>query len=86
MWSTETTDEFDIWFAGLGEEEQVEVAAKIDLLKIMGPQLKRPHADTLNGSAYANMKELRAKIRCRRRSFSSVAANLASARNDSTSS
>jgi hypothetical protein len=39
----------------------VEVAAKIDLLKIMGPQLKRPHADTLNGSAYANMKELRAK-------------------------
>jgi len=26
----------------------------------VGPQLKRPHADTLDGSDYANMKELRA--------------------------
>jgi len=32
----------------------------VGLLKVMGPQLKRPHADTLNGSDYANMKELRA--------------------------
>ncbi|HEX4054349.1 MAG TPA: type II toxin-antitoxin system RelE/ParE family toxin [Tepidisphaeraceae bacterium] len=32
----------------------------IGLLKVVGPQLKRPHADTLNGSDYANMKELRA--------------------------
>ena len=61
MWSTETTDEFDAWFTGLGEKEQEEVAAKVKLLQLIGPQLKRPHADTLNGSAYANMKELRAK-------------------------
>ena len=61
MWSTETTDEFDAWFAALGEKEQEEVAAKVKLLQLMGPQLKRPHADTLNGSAHANMKELRAK-------------------------
>ena len=27
----------------------------------MGPSLKRPHADTLNGSKHANMKELRCK-------------------------
>jgi len=31
------------------------------LLRAMGPLLKRPHADTLNGSRYANMKELRGK-------------------------
>ena len=29
------------------------------LLQQFGPQLKRPHADTMNGSRHANMKELR---------------------------
>jgi hypothetical protein len=29
------------------------------LLAKFGPQLGRPHVDTLNGSEYANMKELR---------------------------
>ncbi len=32
----------------------------MNLLKLLGPQLSRPHADTLNGSKHANMKELRA--------------------------
>jgi hypothetical protein len=61
MWSTETTDGFDEWFADLGANEQIEITAKVGLIKLLGPQLKRPHADTLNGSAFANMKELRAK-------------------------
>jgi hypothetical protein len=61
MWATETTEVFDEWFTSLSEELQVEIAAKIELLQVLGPQLRRPHADTLNGSAYANMKELRAK-------------------------
>jgi hypothetical protein len=50
IWATETTDDFDDWFTGLDEDEQVEVTAKIELLKLLGPQLRRPHADTLNGS------------------------------------
>lgn len=29
------------------------------MLQSQGPHLKRPHADTLNGSRYDNMKELR---------------------------
>ena len=29
------------------------------LLESYGPQLGRPHADTLSGSRHANMKELR---------------------------
>ena len=29
------------------------------LLRQFGPQLRRPHCDTLNGSKHANMKELR---------------------------
>ena len=34
--------------------------AKVNLLRHLGPRLGRPHADTLNGSKHANMKELRA--------------------------
>ena len=60
MWHVATTDEFDEWFIGLDGDAQVEVIAKVELLKLLGPGLKRPHADTLNGSGYANMKELRA--------------------------
>ena len=55
--------EFHPTFAGehdqLAEAVQDELAALIKLLKVAGPQLKRPGADTLNGSKHANMKELR---------------------------
>jgi hypothetical protein len=36
-----------------------EVAAMALLLQQFGPQLKRPHCDTLKGSKHPNMKELR---------------------------
>lgn len=36
-----------------------EVAALALLLQQFGPQLRRPHCDTLKGSKHANMKELR---------------------------
>ena len=62
MWAVTTTDEFDAWFADdLSAEEREEVAAVVELLKVFGPMLKRPHADTLKGSKYPNMKELRAR-------------------------
>ena len=38
---------------------QLEIAAMAGLLRQFGPQLRRPHCDTLNGSKHANMKELR---------------------------
>lgn len=60
MWLIETTDIFDDWFAGLNEAAQVEIIATVELLKLLGPRLGRPHADTLNGSRFSNMKELRA--------------------------
>jgi hypothetical protein len=60
MWAVSTTDAFDEWFAELAEEAQAEIIAKVNLLKLLGPQLRRPHADTLKGSKHANMKELRA--------------------------
>jgi hypothetical protein len=65
MWDVATTDEFDVWFAGLGEDAQAEVIAKVELLRLLGPRLGRPHADTLNDSKHANMKELRADTRDR---------------------
>lgn len=60
MWQVSTTEHFDEWFANLQADGQVEVIAKVELLKFFGPRLGRPHADTLNGSKYPNMKELRA--------------------------
>lgn len=60
MWDVGTTDGFDEWFASIGAAAQAEVIAKVNLLRLLGPQLRRPHADTLNGSRHANMKELRA--------------------------
>ena len=61
MWNVATTGEYDTWFEALGETEKIEILAKVELLKEYGPQLSRPHADTLKGSKFANMKELRGK-------------------------
>jgi hypothetical protein len=63
LWSVASTDEFDQWFAQLDETAKIEVIAKVELVKVLGPALGRPHADTLNGSKHANMKELRAQSR-----------------------
>ena len=60
MWHVATTSAFDEWFADLDEDGREELIAKVELLKLLGPKLGRPHADTLNGSKHANMKELRA--------------------------
>ena len=46
-------------FAGLSDAVQDEILALSEALKEIGPQLKRPRSDTLNGSKHANMKELR---------------------------
>jgi hypothetical protein len=63
MWQVATTDNFDSWFAELTSDAQAEVIAKVNVLKLIGPQLGRPHVDTLKGSKYANMKELRASTK-----------------------
>lgn len=61
MWQVTTTNVFDQWLTDLDDDAQAEIIAKVELLKALGPQLARPHADTLNGSKYSNMKELRGK-------------------------
>ncbi|HEY3890288.1 MAG TPA: type II toxin-antitoxin system RelE/ParE family toxin [Caulobacteraceae bacterium] len=51
--------DFAVEFMALNEQVQDELAAYAELLKAVGPQLRRPYSDTLKGSAHANMKELR---------------------------
>lgn len=59
MWDVEYTDEFGAWWDKLMADEQESVAASVELLRRLGPNLPRPHADTLKNSRHANMKELR---------------------------
>jgi hypothetical protein len=59
MWEVEFTVEFERWWNGLDASEQESLAASIGLIEELGPQLPRPHSDTVNGSKHANMKELR---------------------------
>jgi hypothetical protein len=61
VWEIEHTDQFEHWLLGLPDKEQGAIDAKIQLLAQFGPNLARPHADTVNGSKHANMKELRIK-------------------------
>ncbi len=55
----EFTDEFEHWWDSLSADEQDSVNFSVRLLQEQGVHLKRPHADTVRGSRYANMRELR---------------------------
>jgi hypothetical protein len=59
MWEIETTDRFDEWYKELDDTDRENVLASLLLLREKGPLLPRPYADTVNGSTYRNMKELR---------------------------
>jgi hypothetical protein len=58
-WEVNLTDECLAWYNDLSQEEQDDIIAVVELLEERGPQLKRPFADAVEGSSYANMKELR---------------------------
>ena len=64
-WDVELTARFEDWWNDLAEDEQISVAASVELLEIKGPTLGRPHVDTVQGSVFANMKELRVQHRGR---------------------
>lgn len=58
-WIVEFHDDFESEFDALPKKVREELLATAELLEEFGSQLKRPHVDTLNGSKYSNMKELR---------------------------
>lgn len=59
MWKIATTDTFDEWYDSLSDSDRTNVLAGMLLLQEIGPHLSRPYADTVNGSKFTNMKELR---------------------------
>ena len=59
IWTVEFHPAFEPEFDALSRQAKTAIAAKARLLEEFGPQLGRPHADTLEGSKHANMKELR---------------------------
>jgi hypothetical protein len=61
VWPVDATGEYLEWSAAQPTEVQEVVLAKVLLLGQFGPQLGRPHADTLKGSRIKNLKELRAR-------------------------
>jgi hypothetical protein len=59
QWEVRFDDEFFEEFGTWPEIVQDEVLSSLGKLRIFGPSLGRPSVDTLKGSAYRNIKELR---------------------------
>ena len=58
-WQVLFHDDFYLEFSQFSQKVQDELLAIAKLLEEKGPQLKRPFIDTLKGSKYNNMKEMR---------------------------
>lgn len=63
MWSIATTDRFDDWPSAQNDTDRACILAAIMVLEEKGPGLARPYADTVHGSRFSNMKELRVQSR-----------------------
>ena len=61
-WKVCLHPEFEKDFKNFSEPIQDELAYLSKLLNEFGPTLSRPWVDTLNGSSFANMKELRFQV------------------------
>jgi hypothetical protein len=57
-WAVEYTDEFEVWWNDLSEDEQESIVAAVEFLEERGPALGRPFVDTIKSSRQHNMKEL----------------------------
>ena len=60
-WLVLFDDQFEAEFDDFPRVVQIQLLAQVKLLERFGPELGRPHVDTLRGSNYAKMKELRFK-------------------------
>lgn len=61
-WKILLDESFDDWLHDQSDEVHREILAIVGILRQRGPQLTRPHADTLKGSSLRNLKELRIQI------------------------
>lgn len=58
-WDIQDHPKYTDWFDSLSKALQDKILIILEILEKEGPSLGRPHADTLEGSKYSNMKELR---------------------------
>lgn len=61
MWRVEYTDEFGEWFESLTARQQDAIDRGVVLLEQLGPNLGRPHVDSIKRSRH-NLKELRTQV------------------------
>jgi len=61
-WKVAFDEDFFAWLQGEEDRVRIAILKRIELLAQIGPSLGRPHVDTVQGSAYPNMKELRVQI------------------------
>ena len=54
-----TNREFEEWYTDLEDDPAFAVTAAVEVLEQDGPALGRPLVDTIGGSRFPNMKELR---------------------------
>lgn len=59
MWKVIHTDEWKEWFDNLEDEDQLDIAVRVEKLEEQGAGLGRPLVDTISHSKHPNMKELR---------------------------
>jgi hypothetical protein len=64
-WEVEYTNEFESWWLGLSADEQESIAASVELLEEMGPDLAFPHSSGISRSKHGRMRELRIQHRGR---------------------
>jgi hypothetical protein len=62
-WEVLLDEAFAEWLDGLDDDVRISILAHAVLLRERGPQLGRPYVDTVEGSAFTNMKELRVQHR-----------------------
>jgi hypothetical protein len=62
-WTVLFHREFNTWFDDLDSALQDEIFALVGVLEEFGPQLGRPRVDSVKGSAFSNMKELRVQFK-----------------------
>jgi hypothetical protein len=60
--AVEFTDEFEQWWKGLEESEQIKIAAAVRLLEEYGPDLPYPNDLGVAGSRHSHMREKRTAI------------------------
>ena len=58
-WEVEFTDEFEVWWKDLSQEQQVAADAAVRLLEVRGPALEHPHSSDIRSSRHGRMRELR---------------------------